>query len=131
MAGIEEIKNIALKEAEPPTPKVGKTRIMRMLDFDFNMNKENANKVLPFILYVSLWAIIYIANHHYGEKALLKMDKLRKEMKDLKADYYTGNAELSNKSTQSKVSGMVEPLGLKELTSPPKKIKIAQAENEH
>ncbi len=52
-------------------------------------------------------------------------------MKDLKADFYTSNAELSNRSMQSKVSQMVAPFGLKELTSPPKRIRLIHEQKEH
>jgi hypothetical protein len=109
-------------EPEQKTPPRG--RFSRLHDFDFSFNKKNASRLIPFILYVSVWAIAYIANHHYGEKTLKDIYSLRKEMKDLKADYYTQNAELSNKSIQSEVAKMVEPLGLKELRHPPKRIKI-------
>jgi len=49
-------------------------------------------------------------------------------MKELKADYYTINAELSNKSMESQVVKAVEPIGLKELTKPPMRLKIPKDE---
>jgi hypothetical protein len=114
-----------LREAPPEQkPKKRSRRFQRLQDFDFKLNQENATRLIPFVLYLSLWVIIYIANHHYGEKTLGKTDKLRKELKDLKADFYTTNAELSNNSIQSEVIKKVEPLGLKELTVPPQRMKL-------
>lgn len=104
------------------------SRLKKIHEFDFKINKENAPKFLPFILFVTMWVIIYIANNHYAVKTIRNIDALEKEMKDLKADYYTTNAELSNKSIQSKVAKMVEPIGLKELTSPPKRLKLIKNE---
>src|ERR1039458_6753028 len=113
-------------QTEPQVPK--KSRLKRLQDFDFNINRENATRMIPFLLFVTAWIIIYIANHQYGEKTLGKMDKLRKELKELKADFYTSNAELSNQSIQSQVSKKTEPLGLKELTSPPQRMKLLKNE---
>ena len=124
-------RNAPLHNSEEETPKVKKPGIFRKLhDFDFNINKENEPKMLPFILYISFWIVLYISNHHAGEKTLLKINRVNKEMKDLKADYYTSNAELSNKSIQSKVLEMVDTLGLKELRTPPHRLKLVK-EDEH
>ncbi len=113
---------------EPEEPVQKKSRLKRIQEFDFNINRENATRLIPFILFVSAWVIIYIANHQYGEKTLGKMDRLRKELKELKADFYTSNAELSNQIIQSQVTKKAEPLGLKELTTPPQRIKLVKNE---
>ena len=118
-----EIKN----PAPAPQPK-SDSFLRRLHDFDFRINKENIPKILPFMLYVAFWTIIYIANRHYGEKTVKEADSIRKEIPDLKADYYTINAELSNKSIQSEVVKMVDTLGLKELTTPPRRMKIVKDE---
>lgn len=117
-------EDAAAEQEKKPASK----RLRKLQDFDFNINQQNAAKLIPFVLYVSAWIIIYIANHHYGEKTLGKMDKMAKEMKDLKADFYTINAELSNKSIQSEVVKMAEPLGLKPLTVPPQRMKLVKNE---
>jgi hypothetical protein len=113
---------------EPEAPVVKKSRLKRIQEFDFNINRESATQMIPFILFVSAWIIVYIANHQYGEKTLGKMDRLRKELKELKADFYTSNAELSNQSIQSQVTKKAEPLGLKELTTPPQRIRLLKNE---
>jgi len=112
----------------PEEPVVKKSRLKRIQEYDFNINRENATRMIPFVLFIMAWIIIYIANHQYGEKTLGKMDKLRKELKELKADFYTSNAELSNKSMQSQVTLKATPLGLKELTTPPQRMKLIKEE---
>jgi hypothetical protein len=113
---------------EPEAPVVKKTRLKKIQEFDFNINRENATRMIPFVLFVTAWVMIYIANHQYGEKTLGKMDKIRKELKELKADFYTTNAELSNQSIQSQVTIKTESLGLKELTTPPQRMKLIKNE---
>jgi len=113
-------------QTEAPVPK--KSRLKKIQDFDFSFNKENATSMIPFVLFISAWIILYIANHQYGEKTLGKMDKLHKELIELKADFYTSNAELSDQTIQSQVTKKVEPLGLKELTSPPQRMKLLKNE---
>ena len=115
-----------LREKEEPAAK--KSRLKKIQEYDFNINRENATRMIPFMLFVTGWIILYIANHQYGEKTLGKMDRLRKELKELKADFYTTNAELSNQSIQSQVTKKVEPLGLKELTNPPQRIRLLKNE---
>ncbi len=124
-------KNTPSQKEEPAEQKPKKPSIFKkMHDFNFYINKENAPKHLPFILYTTLWIMLYIANHHYGEKTLLQINHMNKDMKDLKADYYTSNAELSNKSIQSQVLKMVDTIGLKELRTPPHRLKLIK-EDEH
>jgi hypothetical protein len=116
-----------IKEPEEQ-PVVKKSRLKRLQEFDFNINRENATRIIPFLLFITAWIIVYIGNHQYGEKTLGKMDRIRKELKELKADFYTTNAELSNQSIQSQVTKKAEPLGLKELTTPPQRVKLLKNE---
>jgi hypothetical protein len=101
-----------------------KSRRRKIHEIDLKMNGESIVRILPFMLFLTAWAIVYIANRHYGVKTLREIDQIRNEIPDLKADYYTINADLSNSSIQSQVTKKVEPLGLKELTAPPKRIKL-------
>ncbi|MDQ3072128.1 MAG: FtsL-like putative cell division protein [Bacteroidota bacterium] len=121
MPELKERKNTAIGGKK--TPK--KSRLEKLHEFDFSINKENAPRILPFILFIAFWAILYIANRSYGEKTVREIDKLNNSLKDLKADYDTYNAELSHRSTQTEVAERVAPLGLKELRTPPKRLKIS------
>ncbi|MDZ4839486.1 MAG: FtsL-like putative cell division protein [Bacteroidota bacterium] len=94
------------------------------------ISRETAHNQLFNIMFIVIWAFFYIANRHYGERTLAKMDKLRKEVKDLKADYQTINAERSNKSMQSEVVKEISKYGIKALTTPPQKLIIAQSKKE-
>lgn len=77
---------------------------------------------MPFIGFLSLLALIYIANSHLAEKKIRRINKLGKEIKELKWEYINVKSELMFQSKMSEVSKSVEPLGLKQLSSPPQKI---------
>lgn len=66
-----------------------------------------------FFLFLSLLAIIYIANGHWADKTIRNIDKTKKELKDLQFEYKTIKAELMHKSEEAQVLKVAEPLGLK------------------
>lgn len=77
---------------------------------------------MPFIGFLAFLALIYIANSHLAEKKIRRINKLGKEIKELKWEYINVKSELMFRSKMSEVSKSVEPLGLKQLNSPPQKI---------
>ncbi|MBY0245998.1 MAG: hypothetical protein K2Q03_11115 [Sphingobacteriaceae bacterium] len=92
------------------------------------MTKEKATDILPFVIFCTVLGMIYIANSHMAVRNIYKIDKLEKEVKDLKADYQSLNAELSFKSQFSEVEKKVDTLGIKELVEPPQKIIVEQVD---
>ena len=76
-------------------------------------------KNIPFFLFLSLLAVIYIYNGHYADKAIRNINHAGKELKELQYEYKTVKSELMFRSKQSELAKAVEPLGLKELTVPP------------
>ncbi|KAA2240996.1 hypothetical protein F0L74_30875 [Chitinophaga agrisoli] len=85
---------------------------------------------MPFILFLSLLALVYIANSHLAEKKIRRINKLGKEIKELRWEYLNVKSELMFRSKMSEVSKAVEPLGLKSLNNPPQKIEIKKKEDE-
>ena len=93
------------------------------------MNAETATKALPFVLFIALLGMIYIANRHLAEKTIRDIDKISKQVKELSWDYKTTKAELAYKSTLTEVAKRADTLGIKESMLPPQKIK--EANDEH
>ena len=110
-------------KSESKSKKSGKKR----LNMDL-VNRRNAYKWLPFILYLSLWAVIYIANRHYAEKTELKINDLQKNLKEYRAEYLTIKSELMFKTKQSEVAKMVDSIGLHQLRQPPEKLKVEKGD---
>lgn len=83
-----------------------------------------------YILFLSVLAVVYIANNHLAEKKIRKINKLGKEIKELKWEYLYLKSELMFNSKMSEVSKAVEPLGLKEMSTPPQRIMVKGTEEE-
>jgi hypothetical protein len=67
--------------------------------------------------------IVYIYNGHFAEKTIKDINRSSRELKELQYEYKTIQSELMFQSKQSELVKAVEPLGLKELSQPPLKLK--------
>lgn len=76
-------------------------------------------KNIPFFLFLSVLAVIYIYNGHYADKTIRNINKVSKDLKELQYEYKTLKSEVMYRSKQSEMAKAVEPLGLKELVAPP------------
>ena len=81
-------------------------------------------RFLPVILYLMVVALFYIGNTHYAEKTIRKIDKIKIETEDLRADYTTLKSDYMEASKQSEVGRKVAPAGLVESSSPPYPIEV-------
>ena len=90
------------------------------------LTSENVIKQIPYILFLTLIAIIYIGNRYQAEKIVRETVVLQNEVKELRAEAITTTSELMYISKQSEVAKLVEKKGLdlKEAVVPPKKIVI-------
>lgn len=88
------------------------------------VSKEAATEMLPFLIFLSVLCMLYIANSHMAVKNVRKIDQLSKEVKELSWEYKSLKADLMFKSKLTEVAKKVDTLGIKELTEPPKKIII-------
>jgi outer membrane murein-binding lipoprotein Lpp len=86
------------------------------------VSKESATEMLPFLIFLSVLCMLYIANSHMAVKNVRKIDQLSKEVKELSWEYKSLKADLMFKSKLTEVAKKVDTLGIKELTEPPKKI---------
>jgi cell division protein FtsL len=75
-------------------------------------------KNLPFFLFLTALAVIYIYNGHYAEKTIRNVNKVSIELKELQYEYKTLKSEVMFRSKQSELAKAVAPLGLKELIQP-------------
>jgi len=83
-------------------------------------------KNLPFILYLSLLALIYIANGHAADKTIREINSTSRQLQNLRWQYLNAKSELMFRSKMSEVSRAVAPMGLKELTLPPQIIVVKE-----
>ncbi|SMO54190.1 hypothetical protein SAMN06265379_102377 [Saccharicrinis carchari] len=79
---------------------------------------------LPFLLFLTLLAFIYISNHFKMEKLLKEAATLNKEIQELRIEAITTSSDLMYFSKQSVILNKVKEAGveLEELTEPPRRI---------
>lgn len=121
-------EQIEEEEEKGPEPELKKAELPKNFLTSFLtegvISKESATQMMPFLIFLAMLAMIYIANRHFSEKTIRGIDKLSKEVKELSWDFKTLKADLMLKSTQTEVAKQVDTLGLKEQVEPPKKIII-------
>ena len=76
-------------------------------------------KNIPFYLFASALAIIYIANGHYADKMVRQINSTAKNLKEKEYEFKTIKRDVIFRSKESELAKAVEPLGLKELFVPP------------
>ena len=103
-----------------------KSLFTSLFDIEIKITKENAPRLLTFVLFISSLMIFYIGNKYYAEKIVLKIDNMNKEIKELRAESITTKAELMNFSKLSEIMKRANSLGLYELKQPARKISSAE-----
>lgn len=89
-----------------------------------NLSKESAVNLMPFLFFLTVLGMLYIANKNYSEKNIRQIEKINKELKELKWEHLTAKSELVSKSKQSEVAKMTKPFGVNEAVVPPIKIAV-------
>ncbi len=85
-------------------------------------------KYMPQVLFATALVIFYIGNSHYADSTIRKIDKLKVEVEDLRADYTTLKSDYMFASKQSEIARSVDRLRIQETLEPPKKIVIEEGE---
>ncbi|MEP7256476.1 MAG: FtsL-like putative cell division protein [Ferruginibacter sp.] len=88
-------------------------------DWRKNLSHKWVVKNIPFFLFLTFLAVLYIYNGHFTDKLVLKISTTEKHIKELEYEYKTIKSEVIFRSKASELIKAVEPLGLKELTAPP------------
>ena len=104
-------------------------KLFKPSEFTFFLSKDRLPQLIPFILFLTFLAVVYIANSHYALKLVRQTDDLGKEIKEQRAEYITIRSDLENKSKQSEVAKRLSGSGLKELRTQPLKITVTDIDN--
>lgn len=92
------------------------------------LSNEKTLQHLPFIVFLALIAVFYIANGYYADDKIREVNKISNQLKELRSEYISTKSELMFTSKQSEIAKSVEPLGLREPVVPPIKIVVDSAE---
>jgi hypothetical protein len=109
-----------LKEPKPNNASSGNggTLFKKIFRYQWLMNNMN------FILFLSLLAVLYIANGHTADKTIRRINKTQNELKDLQYQYKTLKSEVMFKSEEGEVLKQAAPLGLKVATEVPQRLQV-------
>ena len=124
----ELLEEPVIKLKKPKKETENANLFFKKLFVDGVVSKEAATEMLPFLVFLSLLTMLYIANSHMAVKNIRDIDKLNKEVKELSWEYKSLKADLMFKSKLTEVAKKVDTLGIKELTEPPKKIIVSSDE---
>jgi len=129
----EEIGPEPELKAVPKKPKTADEKMdsnsfISKLFNDGLVTKEAATDALPYLCFLALLGMFYIANSHFAVNNVRRIDKLNKEVKELRWEYKSLKADLMFKSKLTEVAKKVDTLGIKELIEPPKKIIVKSDE---
>jgi Bacteriodetes cell division protein (FtsL-like) len=102
-----------------PDNKTEEQPISQKTDWKRLLSYKWVVKNIPFFLFLSLLAVLYIYNGHYSDRLIKKISTAEKHIKELEYEYKTVKSEVIFRSKASELAKAVEPMGLKELTKPP------------
>ncbi len=86
------------------------------------LNYEWIVKNIGFFLFLSVLAVLYIANGHMADKTIRRINSINNELKELQFTYKTLKSELMYKTEESQIVKLVEPMGLKISNEMPERI---------
>jgi hypothetical protein len=76
-------------------------------------------KNVPFFLYLSVLAVVYIYNVHHAEKAIKDINKTTKDLKNQQYEFKMVMSDWMFITQQSEVVKAVEASGIKKVLEPP------------
>lgn len=79
-------------------------------------------KNIPFYFFLAGIAVFYIANGHYADKVVRKINVTEKRLKEMEFEYKTVKRDVTFRSKESELAKAVAPLGLNQLIIPPIRI---------
>ena len=86
-------------------------------------------KNITFFLFLSVLAVVYIANGHMADNTIRKINDTGKQLKELQYEYKTVKSDMMFRSRESEMVKAAEPLGLMTDTVPPFRIRAISRNN--
>lgn len=125
----EELEQEEVEVPRGPYKEGSTTAFFRKFFTEGVVSKDAATAMLPYLIFLCVLVMIYIANSHMAMKNIRDIDRLSREVKELSWEYKSLKSDLMFKSKLTEVAKKVDTLGIKELIEPPKKIVVNN--NEH
>lgn len=81
---------------------------------------------LPFLLFLTVLGIVYIANNHYAENRAGDITKMEREVKRMQVEYSTLKYEYMTASTKESVAAQLEEMRLAPNDKPITVVKVKE-----
>lgn len=96
------------------------------------LTQDSIIKHLPFMLFLSFLALVYIANGFWAESSVREINRMQQEIKELRSEQISIKSELNNTIIESELKKIIDDraLGLEESIDPPKKILVETSDLE-
>ena len=107
------------REKKRSTSISGARTIVRFINIFGAFERNQIVRAMPFILFITVMIIGYIANSYYAERIVRDINKTKTELKEKKAEHISVKSALISDSKQSSVAKSVEQMEIKESTEPP------------
>ena len=83
------------------------------------INQQWLVRNVPFFLYLSALAVVYIYNGHHAERMIKDINRTSKELKNLQYEYKMVRSEWMQKTKETEVVKSVLPYGIRQVSEPP------------
>ncbi len=120
-------------EQKKKTEKPKANKINRGFQFVFGGNmltRSSMIRLIPYFLLLTGLAIAYIYNNNIADKKFIQIDKIKKELIELRYEAVSSKSNLEDSLKQTLVIQKLDTLGIKESKNPPKKIFIKSENKE-
>ena len=113
---------------EPKAPKPKKagsdysvfSLLQNVIDTERIMQEGVPDRYIKKLLFVFLLAILYVANTHFSNNLVRRLNKTKAEAEEMRVDFHTSQAEYMFDSKQSEVVKKVSASGIEESKVPPR-----------
>ena len=109
---------------EKPKPKRKKITPLKSIIQGTILTRDKAINQLPFLFFIVLIAVLYIANSYNADKVIIESTRIKKANEEYRYAYISTHSSLMNVSRQSELAQKLLNTGLKELKVPPRKIMV-------
>ncbi|HDR88471.1 MAG TPA: hypothetical protein ENN63_02435 [Bacteroidetes bacterium] len=119
----QEKKNIEFIDVKEPSRGGKRSGVREFLDGTL-LTRESVVRQLPFILFLTFLLVVYIGNRYHAERLVRQIDRLEREVKELRAEAISVASEYNRLNKPSEVFRLINEkgLGLKESMEPPVKL---------
>ena len=116
---------------EKPKTKKKKYTPLKSIVQGTILTREKVVNQLPFLIYIVMIAVLYIANSYNSDKAIIECTRIKKANEEYRYAYISTHSKLMNVSRQSELAHKLVSTGLKELKVPPRKIIVPENKDEN